>query len=165
MTNRDSHDLAITTLETLNGGGSRTVQITAPDNAYTLAQYQAGWLKERTGERGIKTVYAYINADVASVTYSDGGATPSVSYTYDRRGRMRTVTRNNITTTLTYNDSGQLLEEANSGGPLSGLKVANHYDALLRRTNVQALVMSPFTILASTNLDSYPTPMQPKGGG
>ena len=38
--------------------------------------------------------------DLETVTYNDG--TPMVSYTYDRRGRQSTVTRNGITTTLTY---------------------------------------------------------------
>jgi len=37
---------------------------------------------------------------------------------------------------LTYNDAGQLKSEAYTGGELSGLRVTNVFDSLLRRTNL-----------------------------
>ncbi len=49
--------------------------------------------------------YAYNDAgDLYTVTYNDG-TTPGVTYTYDRRGRQKTVVCNGITTTLTFNDA------------------------------------------------------------
>src|SRR5207237_8734096 len=41
---------------------------------------------------------------------------------------------------LTYTDSGLLLSETNSSVILAGIQIANRYDSLLRRTNLQALV-------------------------
>ena len=42
ITWQTSYGQTVTTLETLNGGGSRTVRVSAPDGSYTLAQYQNG---------------------------------------------------------------------------------------------------------------------------
>ncbi|MBI2927423.1 MAG: RHS repeat-associated core domain-containing protein [Verrucomicrobia bacterium] len=106
---------------------------TTKDYEYTAA----GRLWKRHWERGITTTYAYNNAgDLYTVTYSDG-VTPSVTYTYDRRGRQGTVACNGITTTLSYNDANQLLSEAYAGGTLAGLSVVNTYDTYLRRTQLQ----------------------------
>ena len=71
-----------------------------PDYTYK----PSGRLWTRAWARGnprLTTTYAYNNAgDLETVTYNDG--TPTVSHTYDRRGRQSTITRNGITTTMTY---------------------------------------------------------------
>ncbi|MCL5096851.1 MAG: RHS repeat-associated core domain-containing protein, partial [Candidatus Omnitrophica bacterium] len=78
-------------------------------------------------------------ADPLSVAYShDPASTPSVTYGYDRVGRRQTITRNSISTTLSYNEANQLLSESFSGGTLNGLSVEQTYDNMLRRTGVSA---------------------------
>jgi RHS repeat-associated protein len=99
------------------------------DYTYT----SAGRLATRAWARGTNTTYGYNNmGDLASVTYNDGN-TPSISYTYDRRGRQSTVTRNSIVTTLGYNNADQLTSESYSGGALNGFSVSLNRDSLLRR--------------------------------
>lgn len=102
-------------------GGAGTV---APDYTYTAG----GRLKSRAWARGIPrlaTTYGSNNAgDLYTVSYNDG-VTPGVTYTYDRRGRQKTVVCNSITTTLTYNDANQQLTESYAGGTLGGLTVIN----------------------------------------
>jgi YD repeat-containing protein len=85
-----------------------------PDGTGQDYTYKAsGRLLTRTWARGsprVQTTYAYNNAgDLESVSYNDG--TPATSYTYDRRGRQSTITRNGIMTILSYNDANQLLSE------------------------------------------------------
>ena len=95
----------------------------------------AGRLALRVWARGTNTVYSYNGAgDLAGITYSAGAA--NVTYAYDRRGRQTRVTQGSITTTRSNDDAGDLLAEAYSGGPLSGLAVTNAFDSLLRRTAV-----------------------------
>ena len=67
-----------------------------------------------------------------TITYSDG-ATPQITYDYDRRGRRATIERNGMATTLAYNDAGQVIGETYVGGPLDGLSVALDRDQYLRR--------------------------------
>ena len=112
-----------------------------PSYSYT----SAGRLKTRNwvrlGENNISiiTSNAYDSAgSITNVSYSDG-ATPNVSYTYDRLGRQKTATWNGITDTITYNLAGQLLSETFTGGSLAGLSITNGYDQFLRRTNLTAL--------------------------
>jgi len=81
------------------------------------------------------------------VSYNDG-TTPSVTYSYDRRGRAVQIVRNSITTALTYSEGGQLLREGYTGGTLDGLSITNIYDSLLRRTNVS--VKNGTSVLAGT---------------
>ncbi|MBI2927421.1 MAG: RHS repeat-associated core domain-containing protein [Verrucomicrobia bacterium] len=84
----------------------------------------------------VTATYAYNNAgDLYTVTYNDG-TTPGVTYTYDRRGRQKTVVCNGITTTLTFNDANQPLTESYAGGTLGGLTVTSGYDTFLRRTTL-----------------------------
>jgi YD repeat-containing protein len=111
-----------------------------PDNTGPDYTYKAsGRLWTRTWARGsprVQTTYAYNNAgDLESGSYNDG--TPTTSYTYDRRGRLSTINRNSITTSLSYNDASLLTGESYSGGTLGGLSVVNQYDSLLRRSQVQ----------------------------
>jgi RHS repeat-associated protein len=99
----------------------------------------------RTGSGGrVSTTYTYgfqdgdldhKFGDLVAVTYShDPQNTKNIAYTYDRRGRQITVVQGDITTTLVYNDAGQVLVETNRGGTLDGLAVTNGYDQHLRRT-------------------------------
>jgi RHS repeat-associated protein len=102
----------------------------APTYAYTAA----GRLQARLWARGTNTTYSYNNAgEVAGTAYNDG-VTHSVAYNYDRRGRQTTVTNGLAVCSLAYDDAGNLLSEAYSGGPLDGLFITNAYDTLLRRT-------------------------------
>ena len=95
----------------------------------------AGRLAQRLWARGTNTVYSYNGAgDLSGITYSAGAA--NVTYAYDRRGRQTSVTQGSITTTRAYDDAGNLLAEACSGGPLGGLAVTNAFDSLLRRRAV-----------------------------
>jgi hypothetical protein len=60
---------------------------------------------------------------------------PGVANTYDRRGRIWTITQNGILTTKGYNGANQLTSETYSGGVLNGLIVNHTYDTLLRRSS------------------------------
>ena len=60
-----------------------------------------GKLYTRTWARGIVTTYNYNNAgDLKTVIYSDN--TPNIAYTYDRRGRQKTITDASGSRTLGY---------------------------------------------------------------
>ena len=92
-------------------------------------------LASRTCARGVATTNAYDSASgLYTVRYSD--STPSLTNIYDRRGRLSSAARNGTTTTLTYNNTDQVLIETNSGGTLAGLALTNGYDAYLRRTSL-----------------------------
>jgi YD repeat-containing protein len=113
---------------------------TGPDYTYK----PSGRLQTRAWARGnprVTTTYAYNTAgDLPGVTYAnDPAATPNLSYTYDRRGRQRTVVQGAMTTTRHYNDANLLTGEAYSGGTLNALALTNTYDAYLRRTFLAAL--------------------------
>ena len=135
---------------------------TGPDYSYS----SAGRLKKRTWARigtsssRIVTTYTYGyessqgHGDLVSVAYSnDPQSTPTVTHSYDRRGRDTTITVGTTSTaSLTLNDLNQPLTETYSGAgsPLAGLAVTNGYDYLLRRTNL--VLLSGSTILTdSTN--------------
>jgi RHS repeat-associated protein len=98
----------------------------------------AGRLSTRLWARGTYMTNTYNNyGDLSGVTYNDG-ATPTVSYTYTRRGQQENVTRGSDSWKLFYTTAGQLLSEAGTAGTLNGLRVTNAFDAFLRRTNVTA---------------------------
>ena len=83
------------------------------------------------------------------VSYSnDPRSTPSLTQSYDRRGRLATVVQGDITTSLGYNNANQFLGEGYSGGILDGLSVTNIFDPLLRRTNVSALASAALSSAA-----------------
>jgi RHS repeat-associated protein len=123
-----------------------------PSYTYTAAgrlQTRA-WARNVGGQR-LTTSYTYGNAgDLETVTYSDNS--PGVSYAYDRLGRRRTSTQNDLTTTLAYNDASQLLSESYSGGPLNGLSVTNGYDPYDRRATL-ALLSPNGTVLHRSSYD------------
>jgi RHS repeat-associated protein len=104
-----------------------------------------GRLASRTWARGLVTTYDYkvtaasmYSAGVLrSVSYND--PTPATTYSYDRRGRMATATRDGMTTTYTYNEADQPVGESHSGGALSGLSIARTYDSSLRLSTLDAV--------------------------
>jgi len=121
--------------------GKRDAQSRGADYEY----YASGRLAKRTWARGTTAIYTNTTAgDLLGITYND--ATPSVAFTYDERGRLTNVTQGAASTSYTWNDAGQLVREAYSGGPLSGLAVTNAYDSLDRRTAV-ALLSQPSTLV------------------
>ena len=117
---------------------------TGPNYSYTAA----GRLSTRTWVRGTNTVYVYTSAgDLSAVSYSD--STPGMIYGYDRLGRQIVVTNGTTVCNWTYNDAGEPLTEAYTGGTLTGLSITNYYDNLLRRTSL--LLLSPSSqVLTST---------------
>ena len=114
----------------------------------TYSNTAAGRLQSRIWARNITTTYGYNTAgDLWTVTSSDG--TPSLTNTYDRLGRLATVTQGSgATTTLAYNNANQTLSESYGGTSLlTGFAVTNGYDTCLRRTAL-ALLNSQSSVLA-----------------
>jgi RHS repeat-associated protein len=103
-----------------------------PNYTYTAA----GRLKTRTWARGLGTTNSYNSAgDLSGIAYSSAAA--NVTYGFDRRGRQTTAVQSGATSaTRVLDDAGNLLSEACSAGPLTGLSVVNGYDQYLRRTNL-----------------------------
>ena len=122
------------------GRGLLSQKIYADNTSTTYTYTSGGRLQTRAWMRGITTTYGYnFTGDLWTTAYSDG-TTPTTTYTYDRQGRLSTVTRGAGTETLTYNDAGEVLSEAYAGGSLDGLSVTHGYDTLLRR---QSLALQP----------------------
>ena len=107
----------------------------------------AGRLSSRAWARGIVTTNTFSAAgDLNTVAYLDDPcSTAALSYSYDRRGRLQTVTQGAATQTLAYSEAGQLLSESYTAGPLTGLSVTNGFDQLLRR-NALAMTVEPATL-------------------
>lgn len=115
--------------------GWNTIKRHQDGKGYTNTFTPAGRLSTQTSARSIVTTHTYDSAgELAGTSYS-GAAAPSVSYTYDRLGRLKTITRDSITTTRAYTNPGRLSSESYSGGILSGLSVTSAFDNLGRRTN------------------------------
>lgn len=109
----------------------------ADGNGPSYGYTDAGRLATRMWERGVTASYAYDAAgSLTNIVYSD--ATPAVTNTYDRLGRLITVDYNGMTESLVYNDANEVLSDTYSGGILDGVGVTNSYDQYLRRTNVTA---------------------------
>ena len=97
----------------------------------------AGRLACRIWARGVGTTNSYNTAgDLGAVNYSD--STPTLRFTYDRRGHQIGLVQGSATTTRSYDESGNLLGEAYGGGTLNGFFVTNQFDQFLRRTNASA---------------------------
>lgn len=122
---------------------------------------QRGWLAAKTYADGHSLLYGYTAAgrlqnrylarahatpitytynsvgEVSSVSYFD--ATPAVSFSYDRLGRLHT--RADAAGTCTYSYLGVtplVTAESCTGGLLDGQGVSRNYDALLRLSSVAA---------------------------
>ena len=124
--------------------GSRgwlTNKLYADGNGPSYTYTPGGRLQTRAWVRGVTTSYAYDNAgSLTNIAYSD--ATPSVTNSYDRLGRLTQQSTPDYQLTSTYNLANELLVESFSGGVLNGLSVTNGYDQLLRRTNLTAKATS-----------------------
>ena len=103
------------------------------------------WVRQVSLGTRLTTTNTYNNAgDLVTITYNDN-ATPGVTNTFDRLGRLASIFRDGMTTTLAYTDAGQQVGESCAGGPLNGLTVTNRYDTFLRRTNL-SLLYPPSTL-------------------
>ena len=132
---------------------------TGPDYTYTAAGRLATRAWARTNSLGARvlTTYTYgltantAHGDLTGVQYSnDPVGTAGLAYTYDRRGRQKTVVQGLTTSTLAYNDANQLLSEIFAGGTLDGLSVGDGYDGYLRRNSL--VVKQSNTILVQNSM-------------
>ena len=121
------------------------------------------WARTNSGGRLI-TSYAYgfedgttTNkvGDLIGVSYTnDPTSTPSLTYVYDRLGRRTSIVQGSMTTTIGYNDVGQVTSESYSGGVLAGFSVTNGYDAILRRNKLVLLSNSTAILTITNNYDN-----------
>ncbi len=96
--------------------------------------YDSGRVKTRTWPGGATTTYTYNNAgDQWQVDYSDTTASPDITYTYNARGQVKTVTDQTGTCATTYYANGLPYTETHTGGALDGVVVEYDYDTYLRR--------------------------------
>lgn len=127
----------------------RDADNTGPDYTYTVGGRlkTRKWARIGTNGQRILTTYTYgfdndgisdnQHGDLVGAAYSnDPQSTPGITYTYDRRGRQKTVVHNGTTTTLTYNDANQLQTESYSGGTLNDIGINFNYDTFLRRASL-----------------------------
>jgi len=112
-----------------------TAGATGVGPSYTY--FADGKLKRRTWARGAYADYIYSanTGELLSVTYSDG--TPTVTYEYDRRGRVKSLIDGAGTRSFEYDVSDQPKVEQYTAGILNGLKTTISYDAQLRRSIYQ----------------------------
>ncbi|OGV45715.1 MAG: hypothetical protein A2X46_09425 [Lentisphaerae bacterium GWF2_57_35] len=117
--------------------GLLTNKVYADGQGPTYAYTAAGQLASRTWARGVSTLYAQDSlGQVTNINYSD--ATPDVSLTFDRMGRVKTATDATGTRTNVYSVQGAILTEGTALGTLlnhtvdafgrsSGLRLGNEY--------------------------------------
>ncbi|HEY5915661.1 MAG TPA: RHS repeat-associated core domain-containing protein [Verrucomicrobiae bacterium] len=104
------------------------------------------WLRPGVGGAALITTNKYgfndgaggnEHGDLVSVQYlNDPAPTPTVTYSYDRRGRRTQVVRDGMTTSFGYNDASEQTGESYSGGVLGGLSVNATYNNLLQRDSL-----------------------------
>jgi RHS repeat-associated protein len=139
-----------TVSETGTSGSATTTWIYNPlgllerkqyDDASTVAYTysSSGRLETKTGGRGIVTTYAYDpnTLDQTGVSHDDG-ITASVSYGYDRQGRVVTVTDASGTRSIAYED-GLPLDETYTAGVFSGYQIDRRIDSLNRYDRVSLI--------------------------
>ena len=115
--------------------GFLTGKTYADNSAVLYTNSGGGRLQTRLWARGIATSYGYNGAnDLLTVTHSDG--TPGVTNTYDRLGRVQTVSDGVSSRTLGYNEFGQVTNETYTTGLLSGCSVVRSFDTLGRLLGV-----------------------------
>ncbi len=136
------------------------------DNTLDYEYKASGRLWKRHWERGVTTTYSYnVAGDLETVAYSnDPLNTSGAGYTYDRRGRAKTITQGATTTTLAFNDVNEPLTEAYTGGTLAGLTVTRGYDNYLRRNSL-SLNSQPSTINISYGYDALSGRLQTVSDG
>jgi RHS repeat-associated protein len=103
--------------------------------AVTYGYDSAGRMTTRTWARGVVTNYGYDAAtgELLSTTYSD--ATPAVTHTFNRLGRLTTVTDGTGSRTFTYTTHGQLATEALNVTGFGSTSSSFAYDNSLRRVS------------------------------
>src|SRR5258707_6858024 len=101
--------------------------------------YESGRLATRIWARGVATTYLYNEfGDPSQLYYSD--ATPGVYFNnYNRAGQPREVVDANGTCALTYDHANRLLKTAYTYGPLAGVKITNHFNAVYGRDALAVL--------------------------
>ncbi len=125
----------LATTEWRRDGGTGLVErkIDAANKA-VIYQYNAvGWVTSREWARGVTTTYGYTRAgEVDDIDYSD--STPDVTgMSYDRAGRLRTVTDAAGARTMTYSVDGQRANETFGGsGVLAGYGISREFNGALR---------------------------------
>jgi RHS repeat-associated protein len=120
-----------------------------PDNTGpTFPEYtKAGKLKKRLWQRGNSTTYTYNYAgEVETVTYLGTPITPNLIYSYDRLGRIRTITEGGIARQFAFNDLDQPVSE--SSGSIS---VESRYDGFFRRNRMKVMKAGTSTPLVEFN--------------
>lgn len=118
-----------------NDRGFLTAKVYDDSRGTTNTYTPAGRPRTRVWARGITTTYETNAAgQVFATVYSDG--TPAVTNYFDRLGRVTNIVSGTESQFLTYSESGRVLLETNTSGPLAGFSLAHGYDSLLRRTSL-----------------------------
>jgi RHS repeat-associated protein len=97
------------------------------------------WARTTSTGAAVTTTYTYDDkkGELTKIDYSD--VTPDVVFnSYDRIGRLLSVTDGDSTTVFTYHTSGGMATRSISGGILNGVKVEAGYDGFGRRSSLQA---------------------------
>ncbi|WP_240630266.1 FG-GAP-like repeat-containing protein [Specibacter cremeus] len=121
-----------TTSSTYDGQGRR-ITSTDPNNRTTTITYDpAGLETSLQTAKGVTTTFTYTpDGQKTSATYSD--TTPAISnISYDPDGRQLTMTDASGTSTMTYDDFGDILSHTNG----AGATVAYGYDADGHQTSI-----------------------------
>ncbi|NUN67999.1 hypothetical protein HCU40_25680 [Pseudanabaena biceps] len=98
----------------------------------------AGRLAGKTNARGIGTTYTYgttalpSSGRLSKIDYAD--ATPDVSFTHDRRGRVNKIVDASGTRTLTLADDGRATDEEITAGVLAGVRTSSTFTPIAGTT-------------------------------
>ena len=105
----------VTTWTNDPASGLVTAKTDAANHSVTYSYSIDGKLASRTWARGIVTNYSYDSAtgELLNVDYADN--TPDITYTYNRFGKLATVTDAVGTRTFAYNDTFDLISETING--------------------------------------------------
>ena len=111
-----------------SGSGLLTSKTDALGKAVTYTYNTSGTLATRTWARGVVSTYTYDpnTSEQVGITYSDG--TPRLTYTFDRLGHASSVVQSvpgsfNLSSSLSYNVPGKLVQEAFDSTYFVGLQV------------------------------------------
>ena len=123
----------------------------ASNLAYTYSA--SGRLETKTVARGIVTTYAYdpSTLDQSSISHDDG-ITASVSYGYDRQGRVETITDASGTRSISYED-GLPLDENYTAGLFNGYQIDRRIDSLNRFDRIR--LVAPDSTIPYLNTFGY----------
>lgn len=117
----------------------------ADDNGPSYTYTPAGRLETRTWARGITTSYGYEDGgELDSITYSD--ATPAVTYTHERGGKVDTVSDAAGLLTLTRANGRVLGESYTGSGILSGKSLSRGVDTFNRVNSLGATSVSSVSL-------------------